>query len=82
LCKFFAIKAQDGLAHPLKNVLTAKMGLFLGVLEEKQGVRALKKHFILGFFGFWGVSCLASRCLSAPSITLTPPKKIVPENLR
>jgi hypothetical protein len=40
LCKFLAIKAQDGPGHPLKNVLTAKKGLFLGVLEEKQGVRA------------------------------------------
>jgi hypothetical protein len=39
LCKFLAIKAQDGLGHQLKNVLTAKKGLFWGVLEEKWGGR-------------------------------------------
>jgi hypothetical protein len=33
-------------------------------LEEKPGVCALKKHFILSFFGFLGISCLASHCCS------------------
>jgi hypothetical protein len=45
LCKLHAIKAKAGLGCALKNVLTAKKGLFLGVLPVKQEVRANKKAF-------------------------------------
>jgi hypothetical protein len=42
-----------------KNVLTAKLGRFLGVLEEKQGLRHFKKSFYFVFFRFFGdyLSC-------------------------
>src|SRR5580658_4006098 len=58
LCKLLAIKAQVGLAPPPKNVLTAKKGLFWGVLEEKRGGRALKKPFYFAFFRFLGTSSI------------------------
>jgi hypothetical protein len=44
----------------LKNVLTAKNGLFWGILAEKRGVCALQKPFYFVFFWFFGNSCLAS----------------------
>jgi hypothetical protein len=61
LCKFLAIKPQDGPNTPLKNVLTAKKGHFLGVLEEKRGVCDLNKPFYFEFFEFFGIFWIASR---------------------
>jgi hypothetical protein len=59
LCKFLAIKAQDGLGHPLKNVLTAKKGPFFGRFGRKTGGPRLKKIILFCVFaGFWGFPAL------------------------
>jgi hypothetical protein len=54
-------QGQTRLWPTRKNVLTGKKGLFLGVLEEKQGGCAFKKTFCFGFFLFFGILCMASR---------------------
>ena len=51
--KFLSIKAKDGRGRALKNVLTAKKGVFGGRLAEKRGGAAPKKrHFFSCFFDF------------------------------
>jgi hypothetical protein len=74
LCKFLAIKDQDGLGRPLKNVLTAKKGCFSGVLEEKQGVRARKIAFYFAFFHFFMLSCIC-KFLSDRTLRQAKPSK-------
>jgi hypothetical protein len=59
--KFLSIKAKSSRGRALKNVLTAKKGLFWGDLAEKQGGRARKRTFFLVFFLFVGVFSPASR---------------------
>jgi hypothetical protein len=53
--KFLSIKAKDCHVRDLKNVLTEKRSLFLGLLAEKRGVRALKKPLFFVFFRFLGI---------------------------
>jgi hypothetical protein len=59
-CKFLSIKTKHDLGRALKNVLTAKSGLFLGDLAGKQGFCALKKTLYFEFFRVFGIFCLAS----------------------
>jgi hypothetical protein len=46
-----------GPGSPLKNVLTAKKGLFWGVLAGKQGFCAIRKSDFFAFFHVWAVFC-------------------------
>jgi hypothetical protein len=48
-----AIKAQPGLGHPQKYVLTAKKGRFFGVLAGKRGFWAIRKDDFFAFFHFF-----------------------------
>jgi hypothetical protein len=50
-CKSHAINISLDPCRPRKNVLTAKKGLFLGVLAGKRGAKAMKKAFYFSRFG-------------------------------
>jgi len=75
-CKFLSIKAKAGLARALKNVLTAKKGLFWGVLTGKQGVGARKRAFYFALFHVLVVFLIASRCITASYIGFDATKKL------
>jgi hypothetical protein len=49
-CKFLSIKDKVRLNDPLKNVMTARKGLFWGVLAGKQGMLWRKKAFYFALF--------------------------------
>jgi len=53
--KFLSIKAKDRPGRAPKNVLTAKMGVFVGRLAEKRGGRSKKKTLFFVFFRFFGI---------------------------
>ena len=57
-CKLLSIKAKVLPGCALKNVLTAKMGRFLGVLAAKQGVEAVQKAFYFSLFQVLVVFCV------------------------
>jgi hypothetical protein len=54
--KFLSIKAKDGPGRALKNVLTAKTGVFGGRLAEKRRGRSKKMTFLRVFPVFWDFS--------------------------
>jgi hypothetical protein len=61
LCKFLAIKAQDGLGGPQKKRTDSKKGPFFGRFGRKTGgVRHIKKAFYFEFFPFLRIFCIAS----------------------
>ena len=57
--KFLSVKAKYGPGRALKNVLTAKMGVFGDYLAEKPGGRSKKKTLFFVFFLFLGILCPA-----------------------
>jgi hypothetical protein len=59
---------------PPKNVLTAKKGLFWGVLEEKRGGSREKKAFYFAFLRVFGDGLLG-KPLSIRNLHRTEPSK-------
>jgi hypothetical protein len=57
-CKLHAINAKHSLGYFRKNVLTARMGLFLGLLAGKQGLCAKENAFYFAFFHVLMVFCV------------------------
>jgi hypothetical protein len=79
--KLHAINGQSGLEHLQKYVLTAKRGLFLGVLAGKQGFRAGKKAFYFALFHVFVVFFFRKLLSVRIFRNMCGSKKIVPENL-
>jgi hypothetical protein len=63
-CKCLSIKGKAGRDRDLKNVLTIKRGLSLGVLAGKQGVGADRKPFYFALLHVFVVFCIG-KSLSA-----------------
>jgi hypothetical protein len=69
--KFLSIKAKSSRGRALKNVLTAKKGLFWGDLAEKQGAAQGKEHFFLCFSCLLGF--LAPQAVDGQKLAWTGP---------
>jgi hypothetical protein len=52
-CKLLAINAQPGQDRSQEYLLTAKKGLFFGVLAGKQGFWTIRKSDFFAFFHFF-----------------------------
>jgi hypothetical protein len=81
-CKWLTIKAKVGHGGALKNVLTVKKGLFLGLLAGKRGVGAKEKSLYFAFLHVLVTFCFCKLLSVSQFRRICASKKIVPKSLQ